>query len=219
MAKLGSGAYGEVFRFEQKPGEIMALKQFKGSEETARTNARKAHGNYVRAREAGLRVLPEYRLTQDERGIVMTCLGQDGQICAAVNNRVDSPERANRERIDRFTNFSRLAERMLQEARTAAQRGIGLLYDSFLFTFPPGRKEARRLWGEESIQSAADFYIADMDKVMSRSMAPDELLRFNMQSVRSALESLIQNHVSARYQEAHRVILRKMYGKTAVKRG
>lgn len=146
---IAQGARGKITRAlvefvyeqngeEQTHREHMIIKRYSGRNHIA--NAEHAYRNYSIALNAGLTVLPVCLLEKNTGALFMEDYAENGKymVSSAYGENDDASVSVNGalvERVFAIENIDSLVQKMLQEAQSAAEKGIKLYPDQFLFRF------------------------------------------------------------------------------------
>jgi hypothetical protein len=195
---IGRGSFGTVYEAVVTIGNhsrTMVLKKFRENEVgTAEENALRAFRNYSRAKEAGLKVFPTYRLGEDQESILMSDGRSGVWFCAAGNNETQPY------RISTLTNLEQVVEQLTEQSILAAAADLNLREDMLFFTV------------QRDSKSHLDFYFGDLD-LLIRSAGRN---RYSTQSenlvkIQEALENFIEKYVDN--PEQYLVMLKTYFSK------
>jgi len=144
-----------------------------------------AFENYRIAKEAGLKVVPTYRLEDGGTSIYMTNLAAGDRVAITGNNTI--PEKASGFSYEKLPdNFNNFLSSYFEQATIATLRGLKLYADMPMFTFDTSNSEDIEL----------DFFIADFDTYIadvSSEKTADELIHINLDQLQGALLSSLSN--------------------------
>jgi hypothetical protein len=184
--QIAQGHYGVIYETDliiDGRKHAFAEKLFKNNEYgTAEENAQRAFENYRMAQEAGLRVLPTYRLSADQKSILMTAYFGDWACVAGNAN--PTLEELGTPRMKSIDNFSALLKTLFDEALKAAQHRIQFGNDLFLFLV------------NKQNPNSLDFLSGDVDQILT-NVDEDEktILAFNLEGIKVALKSFLEFNV------------------------
>jgi len=104
------------------------------------------------AKQAGLKVFPTYRISSDNKSILMTSGYDENHAC--VSNNLNSPplESFGLKPLEEVPNFENFVRSLFDEAEKGIEKGIFIPTDSVFFVIDKDAKEV-------------DFYIGDLDNV------------------------------------------------------
>ncbi len=190
----GGGAYGRIYQTETlvlgRPRRFI-VKKFLGDPTRAKQGAERAFNNYRRAKKAGLKVFPTYRISGDRTSILMTDGNADSAI-ALSNNRtlfeLGLPQ------IKDEAIPSTLTDSIIQHAKLAADHNILIPSDAYFFIYN------RRL-------QTTDFILGDLDRLGS-DITTHHALWHNLKTARKAVMSFLANNSESPYLQIRRADLR-----------
>lgn len=184
---IGGGTFGKIYLADtlvaRRPRRFV-IKRYKGDTLAAERFAKKALTNYQRAKEAGLKVFPTYRMGEDGRSILMTDGHGDSTICLSNNRTL--PELG----IPQIANAAispSLIEGVIAQAKKASEKRILIPNDAYFFIY------------DRSAQTT-DFVIGDLD-MLGKDLSSGHALWHNMRTAKNSLLSFVySNAQNARYQ-------------------
>jgi hypothetical protein len=106
---------------------------------------------YLKLRETGIRVFPTYRISEDEKTVLMTLGKQKGWWVYSSN----APEKKRLEKIKAIVNFDDFLQSLSVNLELANQNGITLPKDAYFFL-------VKKI---NETEHQADFVIGDLDLV------------------------------------------------------
>ncbi|MBU0732208.1 hypothetical protein KKC88_04995 [Patescibacteria group bacterium] len=192
--KVGSGHFGDVYLVEGKIGnhkKEFVIKRYKddlGDSFDSLMDAKKAFSNHSKAKKAGLKVFPTYRLSEDKNSILMTSAAGEGKYCLAIT--IDEIDRSyvdskGFENIKEIPNFEELANNIFKGAVKAAENNIFLYMDSYFF-----------MTGENE---DVDYVIGDLDLVYEMpDVKSENLNKVNLKAAKKALDQFLATYTDCR---------------------
>lgn len=230
--RIGSGKFGNIFEADvfvsgdlsdneiaelkqKNPGRYRSLlrkfviKKFNDTEQdgsvsqaTAEENAKKAIENYVKAKKAGVKVFSTYRLSDNQRDILMTNGDSDDYYCIGSNKGSNTVVSFGGEMIEsKNTDEVKIEEfikSVFYHAQKSAEKKVALPFDAYFFKI--GKNEKDKL----------DFVIGDLDMVrfVGFSFHHAKIYMYNFANALTALNSFFAHNFVAREDSAN-------YGKLA----
>ncbi len=157
--EIANGEFGIIYASDillGKKTRKVIIKRFINEgvfNQNAVENAQRAMDNYRKAKQAGLKVLPTYRLEDNKTSILMTNCINENTIALSNNTTLEDYGliKVNSDFPEHYTN---LVERMVSHAILAKNKGIELPPDSYFFLF-------------DTQFDQVDFVIGDLDYVRS----------------------------------------------------
>lgn len=151
--------------------------------------AQKVRDIYKICKDAGLKVIPTYRVDVDKRIALMTDLNRNGRLALSANNL--SAEGPNpREFISSISNIESFLDSLFAHASSAGRTHLALPRDAYFFLVDKG----------SSRQENLDFLIGDFDDVTVRQpvdRGSEEVTLENIDSANRALDGFLQRYVIA----------------------
>jgi len=179
------GVYGMIHHVDTivlgRPRRFV-LKRFIGTQDKARANAERAFDNYRRAKKAGLKVFPTYRLGEDRTSILMTD-GNANSTISLSNNR-SLPELGLPPIRDEALPPS-LTDEIIEHAKLAAGHKILIPSDAYFFLYHQGTQKT-------------DFVLGDLDK-LGVDVQQEHALWHNLKTARSAMLNFIASNAESPY--------------------
>lgn len=176
-----SGAFGVVYDVDlQLPGSEktyhFVLKEMHGSGEQAEEKVDNAINNFLRAKQAGLRVWTTYRMSEDGKSILMTTGNMKGWKVLQSQRVGESLPKMNPPSMN---NFKSLLVKYYGDAVKAATNKISIAADVPFF-----------LVQEDSI----DFVLGDLDLLEKSDQDPKKMLRQNLQNLHAILTRFFEDN-------------------------
>ncbi len=179
------GAFGAIYRADTevlgRPRNFV-IKKFRGDMVKAKRDAERAFNNYRRAKKAGLKVFPTYRMGEDERSILMT----DGNANSTIvlSNNINLQE-IGLPLIKDEAITPALTDAIIEHAKLASQQNILIPNDAYFFLFNRGNK-------------TIDFTLGDLDK-LGQDISPAHALWHNLRTARNAVISFMASNAESPY--------------------
>lgn len=151
--------------------------------------AQKVRDIYKICKDAGLKVIPTYRVDVDKRIALMTDLNTNGRLALSANNltaEVPNP----REFISSISNIESFLDRLFVHASFAGRTHIAIPRDAYFFLVDK----------DSSRQENLDFLMGDFDDVTVRQPVDrggEEGALENIDSANRALDGFLQRYVIA----------------------
>lgn len=179
------GAFGQIYLTDAlvfgRPRKFI-VKKFLGSPDHAIRYAERAFNNYRRAKKAGLKVLPTYRISGDSTSILMTNLNTNSTV--VLSNNRDLGELGLPSVTDDAISPS-LTDSIIEHAKLASQQNILIPSDAYFFLFNRGNK-------------TIDFTLGDLDK-LGQDISPAHALWHNLRTARNAVMSFMASNAESPY--------------------
>src|SRR3989344_7253834 len=151
--------------------------------------AQKVRDIYKVCKDAGLKVIPTYRVDVDKRIALMTDLNTNGRLALSANNvSAEGPNPC--EFISSINNVESFLDKMFDHSSNAGRSHIALPRDAYFFLVDKDNPRQENL----------DFLIGDFDDVTERQPIDrgcEDVIRENIVSANSALDGFLQRYVIA----------------------
>ena len=180
--RIAGGTFGEIFDTVVEIGghrKRFIVKKYRENnlpvgKPIATKNAHSAFENYSLAKEAGLKVFPTFRISEDEKDILMTTGFLKDQICIGSNNAKDVTK-FDKPLIREISNTDEFLSNIFAEYIKAAKNNIYLPSDILFFVL--NRDEPTNL----------DFVLGDLDNLRKESRSIAGIASLNIRNLRSSL--------------------------------
>jgi len=154
---INRGSFGEIFDTVVEVGghrKRFIIKKYRTQifEKIAEKDTKHAFKNYSLAKEAGLKVFPTFRISEDQKSILMTTGFSDNQICVSTNNKINVVE-LGRPLIEEFEDLDKFISTIFAEGLKAMKKGISLHQDMFFFLL------------SKNEPTKVDFILGDLDNL------------------------------------------------------
>ena len=149
---------------------------------TIKENAERALHNYTLAKNAGLKVFPTFRISEDGESILMTTGFSDNQICVGSNGGLNI-DKLKQPLIEEIVNLDKFLVNFFIEGLKAAKNGISLHSDSFFFIF------------NKSKPIKIDFILGDLDSLYKDKPTKD-VGEMNMREIKDTLIEFCEHNIA-----------------------
>lgn len=190
----GGGVVGQIFLTDTlvlgRPRRFI-VKKFLGNPDRAKRETERAFDNYRKAKNAGLRVFPTYRISEDHTSILMTNGNADSTLVLSNNKNL-------RElglppiRDEALT--PALTDSIIEHAKLASEHKILIPVDAYFFLYNHG-------------QQTTDFILGDLDK-LGQDVSAGHALWHNLKTARSAVMSFMASNAESPYLQIRNTDLR-----------
>ncbi len=181
----GGGVFGQIFLTDTlvlgRPRRFI-VKKFLGNPDRAKREAERAFNNYRKAKNAGLKVLPTYRISGDNTSILMTNLNVDSTLVLS-NNRDLGELGLPPIRNEALT--PGLTDSIIEHAKLASEHKILIPVDAYFFLY-------------NQVQQTTDFTLGDLDK-LGQDVSAEHALWYNLKTARSAVMSFMASNSESPY--------------------
>lgn len=204
-SRLSQGEYGVIKEVELDFGgkkRKFIQKEFRGSDEHARTQVNNSLRNYKVAKDAGLKVFTTFRRGPDGRSVLMTSGHTDSQVCLGTQIEASQLRQFHEREIESIYNFGVFMEKFFRQAEAATAQGIQIPNDAYFF-----------LVRRNSMPTELDFVIGDLDQVRTLPDTYKDLKAQNIGDAQTALQGFIGrniSHKSSKYGLYFREIIEKV---------
>lgn len=205
--RIGEGAYGtvdlvncDVVRGEKRRPIALVVKTYKDSEfATNESDAQEALQNYNILKNAGLKVFPTCRISEDAKKIVMTSGMNDTTVCLGTNAGSSTMDDFQEQKLNMVNEFPHFLKEFFGQATIATEHDILLERDAYFLLVDTLSHTLNFVLGDVDEVYQVDYQVYYPDKSMDndafRARAYQELLKSNFLVLRSILQKFLPHVV------------------------
>jgi hypothetical protein len=177
---LGEGRYGQVYEVVLSKGDhdkVFTIKDYSKNGEQARSLVEQAYQNYLKAKEAGLKVFPTVRISDDKPQLLLTLGTTDDQTLISKDSHIPW------NKVGEIHNILRLISEVGDNVLKGSKAGMKMRRDVYFFVV------------QKSDPTEADFIVGDYERPMDSDKTQEQLFKRNMQSATDALGIFIEKYI------------------------
>ncbi|MBI3888718.1 hypothetical protein HY311_02910 [Candidatus Nomurabacteria bacterium] len=189
---IAEGSFGKIFDTVIEKGghqkRFIVKKYFNYTPDLPKYNymvkesTQRAFHNYILAKNAGLKVFPTFRISEDGESILMTTGFSENQTCVGSNGGLNLST-LEQLPIEEIENLDKFLTDFFAEGLKAAQKGIDVFRDVFFFIL------------SNDVPTKIDFVIGDLDNL--KKVEPTKnLARKNTEQIKISLIDFCDHNVA-----------------------
>lgn len=179
-AEIGSGGFGNIYQTEVKltsnksskeKTAVWVLKEFY-SEDCCKSSFEK----FSLLKEKGLKVFATYRISDDDRYILMTNGNRENFLLVSHNDSLAGNYLENSKRIKFIREFNNFLEQFFQETEKATENWLAVSFDAYFFSISPAKEHGAVSWNNTFVplhernfsqyrRVNLDFILGDLDHI------------------------------------------------------